>query len=360
MICSQTKANARAEAARILARFTKAGAMPVETAVLQPADVLLDLYGEDIRARAYVTADALRGEQMLRPDFTVPIVRMHMQDGAIPARYCYAGEVFRKQDDLETRPSEYMQVGYELFDDTDPAAADAEVFGVIAAALDGYPVTPVMGDMGLLLAAVRGLDTTEARKSALTRHIWRPRRFRALMDRFCGKTPVPAARQKMLAQTDALEHVADVPGRRSRAEIAARIETLRADAAMPPISSVQAEIVDALMALRETAPNVVGALRDLGVDMPALTPATDRLEARMSAMDARGIDVENMRFEANFGRSSMEYYDGFVFAFTRHDRADQPVVATGGRYDALTAVLGGGRGIPAVGAMIRPENLGEM
>ncbi|MDC3265334.1 hypothetical protein OAU61_04555, partial [Planktomarina temperata] len=42
--------------------------------ILQPADVLLDLYGEDIRARAYVTSDPLRGEQMLRPDFTVPVV----------------------------------------------------------------------------------------------------------------------------------------------------------------------------------------------------------------------------------------------------------------------------------------------
>lgn len=63
--------------------------------MLQSAELLLDLYGEDIRARAYVTSDALRGEQMLRPDFTVPVVQMHMAHGADPARYTYAGEVFR-------------------------------------------------------------------------------------------------------------------------------------------------------------------------------------------------------------------------------------------------------------------------
>jgi ATP phosphoribosyltransferase regulatory subunit len=49
----------------------------------------------------------------------------------------------------------------------------------------------------------------------------------------------------------------------------------------------------------------------------------------------------------------MEYYDGFTFAFV--GPADLPPVASGGRYDALTAVLGQGRSIPAVGGIIRPN-----
>jgi ATP phosphoribosyltransferase regulatory subunit len=47
----------------------------------------------------------------------------------------------------------------------------------------------------------------------------------------------------------------------------------------------------------------------------------------------------------------MEYYDGFVFSFL----SGEEVVASGGRYDALTAVLGQGRSIPAVGGIIRPH-----
>ncbi|MCP4820398.1 MAG: ATP phosphoribosyltransferase regulatory subunit, partial [Shimia sp.] len=72
------KAKVKTRAAELSARFQAAGAVPVETPLLLPAEVLLDLYGEDIRGRAYVTSDALRGEQMLRPDFTVPVVQMHM------------------------------------------------------------------------------------------------------------------------------------------------------------------------------------------------------------------------------------------------------------------------------------------
>ncbi|MFN6979767.1 MAG: ATP phosphoribosyltransferase regulatory subunit, partial [Gemmobacter sp.] len=36
------------------------------------------------------------------------------------------------------------------------------------------------------------------------------------------------------------------------------------------------------------------------------------------------------------------------------DQPGLPPVASGGRYDALTAVLGRGRSIPAVGGVIRP------
>ena len=103
----------RAEAERLFAAFQAAGAVPVEADLLLPAETLLDLYGEDIRARAYVTNDPLRGEMMLRPDFTVPVVQAHMREGAEPARYCYLGEVFRKQEHLGNRASEYLQVGFE-------------------------------------------------------------------------------------------------------------------------------------------------------------------------------------------------------------------------------------------------------
>ena len=60
-------------------------------------------------------------------------VEAHMAAGAEPARYCYLGEVFRRQDHRGTaRPSEYLQAGYEVFDRTDPEAADAEVFALFA------------------------------------------------------------------------------------------------------------------------------------------------------------------------------------------------------------------------------------
>lgn len=344
-----------ARATRLRMNFEAAGAQVVEPPLLQPAGTLLDLYGEDIRARAYVTSDAVRGEQMLRPDFTLPVVQMHMREGAEPARYTYAGEVFRRQEHDPDRSNEYLQVGYEIFERDDPAAADAEVFALIALQLRGLPLRAATGDIGILMAAVQGLNTTQMRKAALMRHIWRPRRFRSLLDVYAGRSPLPEIRLKLLSSEGPLTGSATVLGKRSEAEVEARIELLRQDAATPPIAENELLALEALMAVRETVPFAIEQMRDIAVDLPAINPALDRLDGRIAALKARGIDIDSLDFEASYGRTSMEYYDGFVFGFYAEARPDLPPIASGGRYDALTRQLGQGAEIPAVGGVLRPD-----
>lgn len=352
------KATIRAEGERLLAAFVAAGAVPVETDLLQPAETLLDLYGEDIRARAYVTSDPVRGEMMLRPDFTVPVVQAHMAHGAEPARYAYLGEVFRKQDRGTGRASEYLQVGYEVFDRTAPEAADAEVFALFASMLADLRLRPVTGDIGILMAAVRGLETSDRRKAALLRHIWRPLRFKALLDRFAGRAAMPAARARLLEElakgtpAQLIDAAGTFVGLRSQAEITARAEALVADAATPPIKATEAALLYDLLSLEAPAAAALTHLRGITPMLPAIEPAVDRFAARLTALAKRGVDVDRLAFQASHGRTSLEYYDGFVFSFHAEG---QPPVASGGRYDALTAVLGAGAFIPAVGGVIRPE-----
>lgn len=335
----------REQTERLSGLFRDAGAVPVETSVLQPADTLLDLYGEDIRARAYVTSDPVLGEQMLRPDFTVPVVQRHMEDGAEPARYTYQGLVFRKQEAGNGRPSEFLQVGYEVFDGSDPAGADADVFALFSSALKDAPVKAHTGDIGILIAAVAGLSTTQRRRSALLRHLWRPVRFRALLDRFS----VPSTRVVAGIPSDVPEI-----GLRSAVEVETRVAALREDAKTPPLDPTELHAIQSILDVADVAPKALARLRLIAGDMPAISPALDQLEARLSAMAKRGVDVESVNFAGAYGRTTMEYYDGFVFGF----HGDTPVpVATGGRYDALTRVLGQGRSIPAVGGVIRPELL---
>lgn len=354
------KAEARAIADRLYAAFLEAGAAPVEADILQPAEVLLDLYGEDIRARAYVATDPIRGEMMLRPDFTVPVVQMHMAHGAEPARYAYRGEVFRKQEHLTARKSEYMQVGYEVFARDNPSDADAEVFALFARLLAPLNLRAATGDIGILMAAVRGLKTLESRKAALLRHVWRPGRFTRLLERFGAGSDLSPARTRLLSGV-----ASDAPlvGLRSEGEIAARIVALREDAAAPPVSAEEVALLEDLLNLSAKSPAALAHLRELARIMPPVGPAADRMEARLEALAARGTDVAALDFEASHGRTTLEYYDGFVFSFHAADPA-LPPVASGGRYDALTAVLGadqnGGRSIPAVGGVIRPGLVADL
>ncbi len=343
------------EVGRLYAAFLTEGATPVEAPILLPAGRLLDLYGEDIRARAYVTNDPSEGELMLRPDFTVPVVERHMLGGAEPARYAYRGPVFRRQDRPQGRPREYLQVGYERFE-RDTTAADAETFALFARLLPPG-LTPVTGDIGILMAAVRGLSTTDPRKAALLRHIWRPQRFRRLLDRFAGRAAPSAERDSLLARlrtADPATLIGNTPllGLRTADEIATRTAALLADAETPPLAAPEAALLYDLLTLEAPARAALTHLRGITPLLPAIAPAVDRLNARLDALDGLGIATVTLRFEASHGRSAMEYYDGFVFSFL--GPADWPPVATGGRYDALTAQFGAGRSIPAVGGVVRP------
>jgi ATP phosphoribosyltransferase regulatory subunit len=279
---------------------------------------------------------------------------MHMAHGADAARYTYAGEVFRRQEHDPERANEYIQVGYEVFDRDNPAAADAEVFALFADILAPLNLRAATGDIGILMAAVHGLQTTDARKAALLRHLWRPRRFRSLLDRYAGRSKPSNQRLVLIAGAG---EACDAPliGRRTQAEIDTRIARLREDADTAPLSAGEVAWLDSLLDVRETLPYALERLRDLAVDMPSIAQAVGRLAARADALAARGVAVDELPFETSYGRTSMEYYDGFVFGFYSAARADLPAVATGGRYDALTRRLGDGAEIPAVGGVLRPD-----
>ena len=338
------KSDIRAEADRLRDLIGARGAEVFETEVLQPAGALLDLYGEDIRARAFVTQDPVRGEMMLRPDFTLPLVQRHMAEGRGPARYVYAGEVFRRQEEHPERAAEYLQVGYELFSGSALAEADAEVFATFAQILAPLGLRAAMGDIGLLGAAIAGLSTSGARKAALMHHLWRPHRFRALLGRYGRPGEIRPRRETVGAEI----------GLRSLADVETALAARAADAATPPLGADEIAGVDELLAVRGKAPAALARLRTLAGGMPSIGPAVGGLAARFEALAGRGVNLADLDFEASYGRTTLEYYDGFVFGFYAGARPDLPPVATGGRYDALTHAIGGGEGVPAVGGVIRP------
>ena len=55
--------------------FLAAGFERTEPAVLQPAALFLDMSGEEIRGRLFLTADAAGEEMCLRPEYTIPVCR---------------------------------------------------------------------------------------------------------------------------------------------------------------------------------------------------------------------------------------------------------------------------------------------
>ena len=72
--------DARAEA--LVGAYERAGYRRIAPPILQPAEPFLDLSGEDIRKRMYLTADADGRELCLRPDLTIPVSRDYLASQA--------------------------------------------------------------------------------------------------------------------------------------------------------------------------------------------------------------------------------------------------------------------------------------
>src|SRR3984885_7139123 len=104
-----------------VASYVRAGYTQIEPPILQPAEPFLDLSGEDIRRRMFLTTDPDGRELCLRPDLTIPVSRDYLAspEAGEALGFCYLGPVFRHR---ENAPPEFVQAGIESFARRDTAA----------------------------------------------------------------------------------------------------------------------------------------------------------------------------------------------------------------------------------------------
>jgi ATP phosphoribosyltransferase regulatory subunit len=181
--------DARAEA--LVASYERAGYVRVAPAMLQPAEPFLDLSGEDIRRRMYLTTAPDGRELCLRPDLTIPVSRDYLASPSAgkPAGFCYLGPVFRHRSDA---PAEFLQAGIESFGRSDKAAADAEMLslGLEATARYGVASPDIMiGDVALFSGLIAGLDLPPAWKRRLIKDFRHQRGRRPFDRRDCRPLP---------------------------------------------------------------------------------------------------------------------------------------------------------------------------
>jgi ATP phosphoribosyltransferase regulatory subunit len=367
-----TVPDARAEA--LIALFERAGYVRAAPALLQPAEPFLDLSGEDIRRRMYLTSDAEGHELCLRPDLTIPVARDYLGSAAAgqPAAFCYLGPVFRQRS---AQSGEFLQAGIESFGRRDEAAADAEMLALGIEACTHYGVAAPdirIGDVALFAALVASLDLAPAWKrrlvkdfnrkanlaqdlEALARDAARVRpEYQGVLAALAGADPQGA--HALVTDLLSIAGISTVGGR-TVDEIADRFLEQAALGASAGLPGETRGLIERFLSISGDPDAAAVELRTLaGNSGSALEAAIDQFEMRNGFLAAHGVDVGRIRFATAFGRG-LDYYSGFVFEL--HDgegRADRPLVA-GGRYDALLARLGGANGIPAVGFAVWIERL---
>jgi ATP phosphoribosyltransferase regulatory subunit len=371
----QAETDPRAEA--LVASYTRGVDNPyqrIAPPVLQPAEPFLDLGGEEIRRRMFLTSDPDGRELCLRPDLTIPVSCDYLksQRAGKPAGYCYLGTVFRHR---EGAPAEFPQVGIESFGRTDKAAADAEMLALGLEATKQYGVSAPeirMGDVALFGAFIDALDLAPVwrrrlkkdfnRKASLAHDLDQltlapangSKEYQGVLAALAGSDPKAA--HHLVTDLLSIAGIATVGGR-SVAEIADRFLEQSAINAPTRLPRETRALIERFLSLKGDPDEAAAELRALAADAKlggALEAALDLFETRAGFLVTRGIDVRKIKFSTAFGRR-IDYYTGFVFEL--HDaRAKNPLVA-GGRYDGLLARLGAPTQIPAVGFAAAIEDL---
>ena len=364
----------------LIESFERAGYLRVAPAILHPAGPFLDLSGEDIRRRMYLTTDARGHELCLRPDLTIPVSREYLASSLAgqPQGFCYLGLVFRHSRAETDGASEFWQAGIESFGRPDTAVADAEMIALALDAAAHFGLTEPtirMGDVALFSALIEALKLAPAwkrrlikdfnHKSSLAQDLDRlsisaaqaPPEYQGVLTALAGSDPKAAH----ALVTDLLSIAGTTAvGGRSVSEIADRFleqATLGAQTSLPKEICA---LIEKFLALGGNPEKAASELRDFARNANvALDAALDLFESRTGFLAARGVDVNRIRFSTAFGRG-VDYYTGVVFELHDPGERVKGQLVAGGRYDGLLTRLGSASPIPAVGFAVWVERLARL
>jgi ATP phosphoribosyltransferase regulatory subunit len=362
----------RSAGERALDHFLAAGFERTEPPVLHPAAIFLDMSGEEVRRRLFLTTDASGEELCLRPEYTIPVCRAYLASeraGGV-AEYSYLGPVFRAR---AGQGGEQTQTGLESFGRNDAEAADAEVFALsleAATAAGGGALAARLGDAGLFDGVLASLEIPEVWRRRLRRGVARGRNLDAIFDR---PSQGALAQPGVLAALESADHAGakalvedllaiagiEAVGGRSAGEIADRFLEQASLRSGEPIEPEKRAVLDAFLAISGDPDAAAIELRRLAdsarLDLGA---ALDAFEMRNGFIAARGAKIEGIRFSAAFVRD-FDYYTGFVFEAHDPVTPGAKTALAGGRYDGLARRLGAVSDIPAVGAAITLDRLAD-
>ena len=347
------------------------GYLRLETPILEPTELFLRKSGGELASRIYSFTDPGSNSVSLRPEFTSSIMRHYLEHAAevdLPARWQYAGPVFRHEVSNAQVSGQFTQIGAELVGSSS-VIADVEVIGLAAQVLAQLRVAEwrmELADLDVLNSVLDAVGVSERARSFIISSVPQLSEGRQAVPRVLTEasrlhlTGHNGEDQYLSQAIDGLDDVrakevlrgllhwgtADQLGQRKPDEVVDRLlrklrggdseDKLRRGLELASdLAAVQGEPEAALQA----AGNVV---KDAGADGAAFQRLSELLELLTSDAEIAGHLV------LNFGLfRGLEYYNGIVFELKHPASTD--ALGGGGRYDGLARSLGNQKPVPALG-----------
>lgn len=340
----------------------------IDVPVIEDADIFLTRAGNTIIEQLF-TFERFGRLLALRPEFTAVVAHRYIQEKHIePVRWQLSGSIFSDEPSDHSSQFEQHNVGAELINQNG-IMAEAEIIAMASQGMNKLGVSNwqlIVGHVGLQLHLLSqfGLDNRTYRILLTQRDKLKEHGKQAVLDYLNEVLPVEEASslqqtgngqetQQMLDVLLDSTPYGNTMGGRSRHEIAARL-LKKHDRSLE--RSQIARAIDFL----EKWGNIRGNAPEIGSEIQAFIANDDvygqelfdEWYQMLDLLKAYGISDEQIIVQPDLTKN-WDYYTGIVFGI----RANDNYVASGGRYDGLTQLLGGEDIIPAVGFAYYTETL---
>lgn len=357
---------------RLSALLEQSDAEMVDIPLIQPADPFLDMAGEDLRRRIFLTENENGDSLCLRPEFTIPVCLNHIKlTATTPRRYAYLGTVFRQRRD---GASEFLQAGIEDFGEWDEAKADArsiaDALACVKLAGADANIEVVLGDQAVFAALLKALGLPQGWRKKLLRAFGNAQSLEATFKELSEPKPksqLPEEFSALIAEGEeiGLARLIEAEMRdagispsagRTPSEIARRLIE-KEDLAATKFADQALDMLKEFLSIRVSLSVASITLRAFAADHSLdLDNALNKFEARTSAIIAYGDYKDAVIYDASFGRP-LDYYTGMVYEIRSLSAEGDTVLVGGGRYDRLLTMLGAAEAIPGVGFSIWIDRL---
>jgi histidyl-tRNA synthetase len=290
--------------------FRLFGYAPIDTPVLEFAEVLLGKGGGETDKEVYRLTDHGGRELAMRFDLTVPFARFvaaHLAELPLPFRRWHAAKVWRGENTQRGRYREFMQVDFDVVG-TDAASADLEILLLMRES---------MKMLGLERFAIHYAH-------------------RGVFNAFLARHGLEGRSVDILRAIDKRRKVGEEKAREMLAEITGAENAVR----ILDFTRIETTPAQTLAKLKEAVGESDDGIRRLSVVSECLGELGVSGSFILDPSITRGLD----------------YYTGIVFETFLSDLPDIGSVCSGGRYNDL-AMLYTRQSVPGVGASIGVDRL---
>ena len=348
----------------------------VSTPLIERTELFIRKSGGELTSKLYSFTDPGGNRVSLRPEFTSSVIRRFVENGSqadLPARWYYAGPVFRYDEDVSCR--QFTQVGAEIVG-ASGAEADAEAVGLACASLEAAGLRGAVvriGHLGVLNDLIAGLGVSSRAKmmaisSAPDLKLERTN-VQGLMEDaralgLLGTGPVGAREQPSRRESDAdgetihdalAAAMSSTLGRRSGRQIVDRLMRKAHEVDRPADLEKAFELTSRLARAEGPPGPAIEKARSVAASYGLEATSLDELESLFAALERTPARSGDVVLDMGFTRG-IAYYSGITFELTGPQGCGSAPLGGGGRYDGLVKALGGGD-VPALGFAFTTEHI---